>query len=187
MDVTVDTFESVVVDRSAELPVVVDFWASWCGPCLALAPVLEQAVANRGGAVELVKVDVDSNQELAARFNVSGIPAVKAFRDGQVVDEFTGALSPVSVEAFLEGLLAPPRAETLSDELRASGALPDVLAALESGETEVALRLLVEGVRNASAEERELRRTSAIALFEDLGAEHPLSVTYRRQLATALY
>lgn len=187
MDVTTESFEAAVVERSAHVPVLVDFWAAWCGPCLALAPVLEQAVAGRDGAVELVKVDVDANQELAQQFGVSGIPAVKAFRDGRVVDEFTGALSPVSLEAFLDRLLAPPAAETLVEELRRDGALPDVVAALDAGDIEAALGLLVDGVAEATPHERDLRRTTAVALFDDLGVEHPLAVTYRRRLATALY
>lgn len=187
VDVTTESFEAAVVERSAHVPVLVDFWAAWCGPCLALAPVLEQAVSGRDGAVELVKVDVDANQELAQQFGVSGIPAVKAFRDGRVVDEFTGALSPVSLEAFLDRLLAPPAAETLVEELRRDGALPDVVAALDAGDIETALGLLVDGVAEATPQERDLRRTIAVALFDDLGVEHPLAVTYRRRLATALY
>ena len=92
MDVTTDTFEQDVLERSATVPVVVDFWADWCGPCKMLTPVLEQAVEERDGAIVLAKVDTDANPELAERFSVRGIPNVKAFRNGQVVDEFTGAL-----------------------------------------------------------------------------------------------
>ena len=90
MDVTTETFEQDVLERSATVPVVVDFWADWCGPCKMLTPVLEQAVASREGRVVLAKVDTDANQELAERYGVRGIPNVKAFRNGQVVDEFTG-------------------------------------------------------------------------------------------------
>ena len=98
---------------------VVDFWADWCGPCKALSPALEKAAASREGKIELVKVDVDANQQLAALFRVQGIPAVKAFRDGEVVDEFTGALLPPRVEAFFDKLV-PSRADDLlaaGDEL----------------------------------------------------------------------
>jgi putative thioredoxin len=187
MDVTEETFEAEVIERSREKPVVADFWAEWCGPCHALAPVLEREVEARDGAVELVKIDVDANTGLAERFGVSGIPAVKAFRDGRVVSEFTGALSPTSVGAFLDELLAPPRADALVDELRASGELPDVLAALEADDTPRALQLIVSAVPGASPEERERLRELAVALFERLGHDDPVTVDYRRRLATALY
>ncbi|MGL6280492.1 MAG: thioredoxin family protein, partial [Gaiella sp.] len=157
MDATETTFDDAVVARSHDLPVVVDFWASWCGPCLALAPVLEQAVETTAGAVELVKVDVDANPALAQRFGVSGIPAVKAFRDGAVVDGFVGALSPAAVTAFLERLTAPPRADALVEELRSVGELPDVVAALDAGDVERALELLVTGVSDAEPDARERR------------------------------
>jgi putative thioredoxin len=187
VDVTGETFEDEVIERSRQKPVVADFWAEWCGPCHALAPVLEREVEARNGAVELVKIDVDANAELAQRFNVSGIPAVKAFRDGRVVSEFTGALSPASVGAFLDELLAPPRADTLVDELRASGELPDVLAALEADDPAGALELIVAAVPAASPEGRERLREIAVALFERLGHDDPVTVGYRRRLATALY
>jgi len=128
VDVTEATFQSEVVERSRELPVVVDFWADWCGPCKALSPALEKAEAARAGKVLLAKVDVDSNQSLGAQFQVQGIPAVKAFRDGAVVDEFVGALPPARVEAFFDGLV-PSRA----DELLAAG---DELSLREAAEAE---------------------------------------------------
>ena len=115
---TEETFETEVVARSAEIPVLVDFWAEWCGPCHALAPVLEAAVEAREGAVVLVKVDVDANPGLSQQHSVSGIPAVKAFRDGRVVAEFTGARSRTFVDVFLDELLAPPRADTLLEDAR---------------------------------------------------------------------
>ena len=187
MDVTEQTFDDAVLQRSHERPVLVDFWAEWCGPCHALAPVLEGEVEARDGAVELVKVDVDANQELASQFGVSGIPAVKAFRNGRVVKEFVGAQSKTSVSAFLDDLLAPPRADTLVEELRASGELPDVVAALDAGDVEQALTLLVDAVPNADAVERDRLREVAVALFDLLGQDDPVVSRFRRRLATALY
>jgi putative thioredoxin len=119
VDASEETFETEVLERSRQLPVVVDFWADWCGPCKALSPALEAAEASRQDKVVLAKVDVDSNQALAARYSVQGIPAVKAFRDGIVADEFVGALPPAKVEAFFDALV-PSRAEELlaaGDEL----------------------------------------------------------------------
>jgi thioredoxin len=104
MDVSADSFQTAVIERSHELPVIVDFWAPWCGPCHRLAPVLEQEVQRRGGAVELVKVNVDDAPELASRYAVSGIPSVKAFSDGTVVDQFVGALPPAAVSGFLDAI-----------------------------------------------------------------------------------
>jgi putative thioredoxin len=119
-DVDEADFEPRVVGRSGELPVVVDFWADWCGPCKQLTPVLERAVAARDGKVELAKVDVDRNQQLAAAFGVQGIPSVKAFRDGRVAAEFTGALPPQEVERFFDQLV-PNEAEQLAARGAAEG------------------------------------------------------------------
>jgi putative thioredoxin len=187
MDVTEATFEADVIERSRERPVVVDFWAAWCGPCRALTPVLEEQIATRDGSVTLAKVDVDANPGLSATFHVQGIPAVKAFKDGRVVSEFVGARSPVAVSSFLDELLAPPRVPGLVDELRESGELPEVCAALEEDDPERALNLLLSGIPGASPERRERLRGIALAVFEDLGREDPLTITYRRRLATALY
>ena len=115
IDVTEATFDRDVAELSRQTPVVVDFWAEWCGPCKALTPALETAEAKRGGRVLLAKVDVDSNQALASRYGVQGIPAVKAFRDGKVVDEFTGAVPPARVEAFFDALL-PSQADELLEK-----------------------------------------------------------------------
>jgi putative thioredoxin len=155
IDVSDATFESAVIGRSRSVPVVVDFWAAWCAPCRMLGPILEREVARRDGAVELAKLDVDSNPRTAQTFGIQGIPAVKAFHEGRVVDEFVGALPAAAVSQFLDKL-APSRAELLvrkGDEGslrqalelepgRADAAVPLARLLYRRGETEEALDIL---------------------------------------------
>lgn len=104
-DVTADEFQQAVLQKSHEIPVVVDFWAEWCGPCRTLGPTLEKLAEESAGDFILAKVDVDSNQQLAAQFNVQGIPMVIGFVGGAPVDQFTGALPENAIRQWLANLL----------------------------------------------------------------------------------
>ena len=178
MDVTDATFYNDVLMRSHGEPVVVDFWADWCGPCKSLAPVLEQACTERG--VTLAKLDVDANQQIALEYDIRGIPAVKAFRNGHVVAEFVGAQPPARVSAFLDELTKPPVAESLADD-------PEVAEALAAGDYERALQTLLDRLEAADADKREEIRDLMVRIFLELGQEHPIASAYRRRLATSLY
>ncbi len=248
MDVTDSTFQTAVIERSHTVPVVVDFWAEWCGPCRQLGPVIERAVAQRAGQIELAKVDVDANPMVARTFRIQSIPAVMAFRDGKVAAEFVGAQPPAAVDRFLDSLLPSPadalvangdeqslrqaleleprRADAAvplarmlhvrgsSDEAlelvqqipgsfaaeglaaritleRAAAAdgtldLSEAFAALDAGDHERALDLLLEELPNADGAKDDIRRV-VVGILDDLGVEHPLARESRRRLANALY
>ncbi len=132
-DVSEATFMADVVDASSEVPVIVDFWAPWCGPCKQLGPALEDAVTKRGGKIRMAKVNVDENQQIAGQMRVQSIPAVFAFVNGQPVDGFMGALPGSEIDAFIDKILAmaggeePGLAEALAaaDEMLAEGAVTD--------------------------------------------------------------
>lgn len=153
MDVTDQTFQTDVLDRSAMVPVIVDLWAPWCGPCKTLGPMIEKAVADTGGAVELAKVNVDENPAVARAFNVQSIPAVFALRDGQVVDQFIGAIPEAQITAFVQRL-APAPSE--ADMLVAAGDEGSMRRALElepdhAGAVEGLARLLIDRGEAAEA------------------------------------
>jgi putative thioredoxin len=181
IDVDEAGFETEVIQRSATVPVVVDFWAPWCAPCRQLGPVLEKAADAREGDVVLAKIDTDENPQIANRFDIQGIPAVKAFRDGEVVAEFVGAQSPSQVEAFFDGLVPSETQRLLDagDEASLRRVIEQEPANVEanfglaqlhyrSGDTDAAL----ERLRNAAGSFRADGLAARIEL-ERTNGEHP--------------
>jgi len=177
LEVTDDTFERDVLDRSTEVPVVVDLWAEWCGPCRTLGPILERVVGATDGKVELVKVDVDANPRVASTFQVQSIPAVFALKDRKIVDSFIGAIPEPAVREFVDRL-AP--VETEADRLVVAGDEASLRAALElqpdhAGAVAALAELLVaRGERDEALalvgripETAETRRVAALARVGD--------------------
>lgn len=133
-DVTDATFATDVIERSKTVPVVVDLWATWCGPCTTLSPIIEKVIDETSGAVELAKVDVDANPDISRAFQVQSIPAVFAIKDGAIVDSFVGALPESAVREFVERL-AP--GASIVDKLMDAGDEASLRAALELDPTNV--------------------------------------------------
>jgi putative thioredoxin len=244
IDVSEQDFQEKVLEQSKQVPVVVDFWAEWCGPCKMLGPVLEKAANEREGKVVLAKLDTDANQRLAAEFQIQGIPAVKAFKDGKVVDEFVGVQPPANVERFFDALV-PSEADHLveagdeaslrraielepsrfdakvklagllhrrgdSDEalehlsnaqgdFAADGlaarirlerdpvpGVEDAFRALDGGDPEKAVDLLIDAIPQADGRKADLRQ-AIVGLLDAFGVDHPFARESRRRLASALY
>jgi len=180
-DVTDATFETQVVERSKTVPVVVDLWAEWCGPCKQLGPILEKVIAATNGQVELAKVDVDANPAVGQAFKVQSIPAVYALKDGQVVADFIGAKGEAEVQEFVDALIGPSEGSEI-DQLVAVGDEASLIKALEiqadhpaavvalaellveQGETETGLQLL-----ERIPESPETRRVTALARTGGVG------------------
>jgi putative thioredoxin len=244
IDVTEQDFEQEVVERSKTTPVVVDFWAEWCGPCRMLGPILEKAAEAREGQVVLAKIDTDANPGISRAFRIQGIPAVKAFKDGRVVDEFVGVQQPAQVERFFDRLvpseadalvaagdeaslrraleLEPGRTDAgfaLAEALYARGErdeaakllsniaghfgaeglaarirledqdavdLDEAFTALDAGDRERALELLIGAIPSANGHKDDVRRV-VVAILDALGVDDPLARDARRRLAAALY
>lgn len=179
-DVSAQDFESAVLAKSHTVPVVVDFWAAWCAPCRMLGPTLEREVNALAGAVELAKVDVDQAQQLAASFEVQGIPAVKAFRAGKVVAEFTGARDAAFVRQWLAAL-APSKQQLALEQATSVEALSQLLHDPEVG---IAAR-----VELAALHLHQAQPELVTPMLEQVPAHHPLQAraeALRQQAALAL-
>lgn len=206
-DVTDATFATDVIERSKTVPVVVDLWAPWCGPCKSLGPILEKVIGETQGLVELAKVNVDENPEVSAAFQVQSIPAVYAMKDGQVIDGFMGALGEPQVVEFVQRLLdtTVTTAGEADGDASVDGAAEPAISepgsdpAVSTPEPVEAPEPAMVSEEEGMAIEAELNelllrvkgddeaRERYVELLDQLGAADPRTNTYRRKLATALF
>jgi len=208
-DVTDATFAVDVVERSHTVPVVVDLWAEWCGPCKQLGPILDKVIGEAQGLVELAKVDVDANPQVAQAFQVQSIPAVYAMKDGQVVDGFMGAQGEPAVVEFVQKLINSSTAAPDGDEAGEGESPADpedgAIISTPDGEQAIGEPAVIEAESapappvDVEAIEAELEtllpnvkiedeaRERFVALLDELGNEHPNTNDWRRRLTTALY
>ena len=152
-DVTTKTFEQEVLDASKTVPVIVDFWAPWCGPCRSLTPIIEKVVGEFKGRVKLVKVNSDDNPELSQAFRVQSIPNVIAFKDGRAVSKFVGAQPESQIRAFIEKLLPSQMEAALknAEDLLAAGNLDDAERQLAVIKSDPSIAARIEAVRQGIA------------------------------------
>ncbi|MCW5653958.1 thioredoxin [Hydrogenophaga sp.] len=177
IDVTIANFEAEVIEASQTTPVLVDFWAPWCGPCKVIGPLLEKLEADYAGRFKLVKIDSDQEQQLAAAFGIRSIPTCVLLKNGQPVDGFMGALPEGQIKAFLDKHL--PSAE----ELQAEEAEADAQDALAEGDLSSALEKLQQAVE--SAPDNDDARFDLVKLLLELGQDDDAKVAFAPVIAKA--